>query len=89
MLIQTKQKLRKQQSCRTDAQRAGNIKGIYAVRNYESVKGRNIILLDDVVTSGATMKECAATLLKAGAKEVIGLTLARTFRKGEKNGNQN
>lgn len=85
LLIQTQKKAIKQHCCRTDAQRRRNIKGIYAVKEPGKVKGRNIILLDDVITSGATMRECAAALFEAGAKEVIGVVLAKTFRMVEVN----
>jgi len=54
---------------------------VFAVSYPGKVKGKNVILLDDVVTSGATMKECAEVLYESGVANVIGLTLARTFRK--------
>lgn len=82
VLVQAKDKGKKQRHCRTDLQRRNNIKGIYRVLEPEKVSGRNIILIDDVLTSGATMKECADTLLNAGAKTVVGLALARTQRNG-------
>ncbi|TMC58147.1 MAG: ComF family protein, partial [Chloroflexota bacterium] len=39
--------------------------------------GRNIVIIDDVATTGATLEACAAPLFAAGAKEVRGLVLAR------------
>jgi hypoxanthine-guanine phosphoribosyltransferase len=42
------------------------------------VEGRHVILVDDVLTSGATMRECARVLREAGARSVTGIALART-----------
>lgn len=89
VIVQVKTKRRKQRHCHSDKERSENVHGIYAVLDYKRVEGKNIVLMDDVFTSGATMKECASSLLEADAKEVVGITLARTFRKGESNGNQN
>jgi len=44
------------------------------------VKGRTILLIDDVLTSGSTVNECASVLKKAGAKRVDVLTLARVVK---------
>ena len=79
-LVQTRKKEKRQRDCKTDAQRKRNIQGIYTIQEPHKVKGRNIILLDDVVTSGATMRECANILLKSGAARVIGVALAKTLR---------
>ena len=43
------------------------------------VRDRIVLLIDDVMTSGATLDACAEALLKAGAREVYGLTLARAL----------
>lgn len=42
----------------------------------EKIKGKNIILVDDITTTGATLRECAKILKKSGARRVIGITLA-------------
>ena len=61
----------------TSAQRRANVLGVYeAVR--ENVVGRRILLLDDILTTGATLNECVRVLREAGAAEVVCLTLART-----------
>ena len=52
------------------AERRANVLGAYRVLNPEQVQGKRILLLDDVVTTGATAGECARVLLTAGAKEV-------------------
>lgn len=67
----------------TEAQSGGrrereeNVKGAFAVRQSDRVKGRRLLLIDDVFTTGATAGECARTLLAAGAAEVGVYTLAR------------
>ena len=58
-----------------DARRA-NVLGAYVVTDPEAVKGKRILLLDDVITTGATASECAKTLLLSGAKEVYCAALA-------------
>jgi ComF family protein len=58
-------------------EREENIKGVFMIRNQKKVLGKKILLVDDVYTTGATMEECARVLGKAGAKEIIGLVIAR------------
>ena len=59
--------------------RRKNVRRAFAVRAGQSVKGKNLLLVDDVYTSGATVDECSWTLFRAGAREVHVLTLARTM----------
>ncbi len=59
----------------TRAQRRANVEGSYEVTG--DVDGRRVLLIDDVVTTGATMSSCAAALKGAGAASVWGLALAR------------
>ena len=55
-----------------------NLSGAFRVKNNAgTIKGAAMLLLDDVMTTGATLNECAKALLSAGAKEVRCLTLAR------------
>ena len=60
--------------------RVKNVKNAFVVKDVEKIKGRKVILIDDVMTTGSTLKECAVALKKAGAKEVNSLTLARVVR---------
>jgi len=56
--------------------RLKNLAGSFSVLNQEKIKNRNLILLDDVTTTGATLKEARNILKKAGAKKIIAFTLA-------------
>lgn len=58
------------------SERAENVKGAYKVDKPLEVKGKNIILTDDVTTTRATLNECARMLKKAGAKTVECITFA-------------
>lgn len=60
--------------------RRANIVGAYVCLRPERVQGKRILLVDDIVTTGATLSEAAKVLKKAGAKEVICATLARSLR---------
>ena len=62
------------------AERRVNVKGAFSVRGAERVAGKRILLLDDVMTTGSTMDECAKELKKAGASAVIAVSIARTAR---------
>ncbi|MCB1562862.1 MAG: ComF family protein [Alphaproteobacteria bacterium] len=66
-------------------ERHKNVKRAFAVnpRRKEILEGKNVILIDDVYTTGATVKECTKALLKGGARTVHVLTLARVVRDGE------
>ena len=58
-------------------ERVKNVKGAFVVKNPARVSGKRILLLDDVMTTGSTLKECALALKQAGAKSVDTLTIAR------------
>lgn len=59
------------------SERLKNVRGAFFVRKPEVVDEKQILLIDDVFTTGATVQECAKVLLGAGAKRVDVLTLAR------------
>ena len=64
----------------TRPQRAENIRGAFQVVPLNRVQGRDILLVDDVLTTGTTASECARILRKAGAKNVWVATVARTLK---------
>ena len=65
------------QTLLTRAERAANMKNAFAVRPGTSLAGNNLVLVDDVFTTGATTNACARALRGAGAAEVCVWTVAR------------
>lgn len=76
ILIRPKHK-RPQMEIPLKKERFNNVAGVFSVANIAAVKNQNIILVDDVTTSGATLESAARTLKQAGAKTVWGLVIAR------------
>lgn len=68
------------QGKRNAAARERNVRAAFAVRPGREIRGKRILLIDDVFTTGATVGECARVLVRAGAAAVDVLTLARTVR---------
>lgn len=60
----------KPQSSLGAAQRRENLKGVFALAEGVCVEGKHILLVDDIFTTGSTLRECSRTLLRAGAAEV-------------------
>jgi competence protein ComFC len=58
------------------SKRLENIKGVFEIKNKEIVKGRTIIIIDDVTTTGGTINETMKILKLSGAKKVIGFAIA-------------
>jgi predicted amidophosphoribosyltransferase len=58
--------------------RLANVRGAFEVRDPSALAERSVLLVDDVLTTGATAHECAKALRKAGAAAVYVLTVART-----------
>ena len=64
----------------TPRQRRANLRGAFRVAQADAVKDRDILLIDDILTTGATARAAASTLLRAGAASVWVATLARAGR---------
>ncbi len=61
------------------SERMRNLDNTFSITKSSLIKGKVIVLVDDVMTTGATANECAKTLRKAGAKRVNIVTVARTY----------
>jgi ComF family protein len=61
-------------------ERRRNVAGAFSAST-EKVRGKVVLVVDDIITTGATMQECARALLTAGAREVYGLSVARTAKR--------
>jgi ComF family protein len=68
----------------TSHQRRENLRGAFAVARAQEVTGREILLVDDVYTTGTTVTECAKVLRRAGADQVWVVTVARTLKLASK-----
>jgi hypoxanthine phosphoribosyltransferase len=64
----------------TRHQRRENLRGAFAVSDPTQILNRDILLIDDVYTTGTTASECARVLLRAGAARVWVATVARTLK---------
>lgn len=71
---------RPQVSC-NGKERMINIRHAFEVTKNEDIKNKRVVLIDDVYTTGSTLKECAKVLKRAGAKSVDALTVARVYSK--------
>jgi len=64
----------------SDHQRQQNVRGAFVVSSPEQVDGKDVLLVDDVFTTGATVTECARVLRRAGADRVFVATVARVLK---------
>ena len=74
-----------QSEIRGNAERRANINGAYAPADPDLIHGKCILLIDDIVTTGSTLSECAKVLLSAGAVRVVCATLCTAVRTGDEN----
>jgi len=65
----------------SENKRRRNILGVFDCENQEKIKNQNILLIDDIYTTGSTIKECAKVLKNAGAKKIIAIVVARAVPK--------
>ena len=70
-----KNKWTKDQSKLNRLDRTTNLTDSFYIKNKEEIKGRKILLIDDIITTGTTLKEVSKVLIQNGVKEIIGLTL--------------
>ncbi len=59
--------------------RAQNLRDAFKVRNAHKIRGKRVLLVDDVFTTGSTLDEASKVLMNAGAKSVCAYTLARSI----------
>ena len=67
----------KEQKTLTKEERVKSIKGAFKVSRIKDIKNKNVILIDDVMTTGATINECKDVLKKSGVNNIIVLTIAK------------
>ncbi len=67
------------QTSQSHDDRRRNVRGAFSVKHPGRIRGKRLLLVDDVMTTGATLDECARTLIAAGARRVEALALARVL----------
>ena len=75
--ILLKTKHTKPQSTLSREERIENAKQVYEIQNAEKIKEKDIILLDDIYTTGSTVRECAKILKENGARSIVVVTIAK------------
>ncbi|MDD4275629.1 MAG: ComF family protein [Clostridia bacterium] len=78
VLIRIKETL--PQAKQSGKNRAENLAGAFKVIDKKRIKGKNILLIDDIYTTGTTVKECSKVLVNGGAKAIYVLTVAHTAK---------
>jgi competence protein ComFC len=78
-LLEKRRNTKSQFKTRNAAERRANVSGAYTVNrlNKDRLQGKRILLIDDIVTSGATLSECSRILLTEGAERVLCATLCK------------
>jgi ComF family protein len=67
------------QSRSSGEERRENMKGAFRVTDSSGIRGRTVVLVDDVMTTGSTVEECTAALLAGGAYKVLPFVLAKAL----------
>ena len=75
--VMSKVKNNNTQSKLNKEERAQNVKNVYKITNNKEIIDKNILLIDDIYTTGATLNECSKMLKQAGAKMIDVLTIAK------------
>ena len=57
--------------------RQNNVRKVYGIKNFEKIKNKRVVLVDDIYTTGSTVNECSRVLKNAGASEVAVLVVAK------------
>lgn len=73
-----KDKINLQQHMLSYDKREENVKNVYSVKRKDIINGSKILICDDVITTGSTLKECCRILYENGASKVLGITTAST-----------
>lgn len=76
--VLVRRRFKTSQTKKNRLERWENVKTVFAVRNAEAVFNKNVVIVDDVLTTGATIEACAIELLRAGCQSVGVITLAAT-----------
>lgn len=76
-----KRKLTTEQNKLNRLDRLTNLKDSFTIKTPLDLKDKEILLIDDIITTGSTMEECAKTLREAGTKNIYGLALTSGMRK--------
>lgn len=72
------------QSTLNKEQRKENAKGVYEIRKQDKIKGKKVLLIDDIYTTGSTVNECSRALKQANPKEIGVATVAKDQKKTNK-----
>lgn len=75
-----RQRFKTSQTRKGRMERWENVKTVFAVANAEDVRNKNVVIVDDVLTTGATVEACAVQLHKAGCRSIGVITIAATHR---------
>ena len=78
--VLVRKRFRSSQTRKNRMERWENVKTVFDVPDHREVAGKKVIIVDDVLTTGATVEACAVELLKAGCRSVGVLTIAATHR---------